>query len=156
MNSRFGFLKLCHSSWKSAWQRLKKKNVFSTMQCHISLYINHILILIIQKLEHPHKTIKNSTVLSERLTTSTALALMLLQRWKACLVAKTERFNILYFHKFCRLCEKFAVHIVTRTPVTSHRLFWFLPFRNCDFQKLLLVFQCLTENKLPWMLLLLF
>lgn len=45
----------------------RKKNVFSTMNCHISLFINHFLILIIQE------------VVSEQLTTSTALALMLLR-----------------------------------------------------------------------------
>lgn len=72
----------------------KKKNVFSAMQCHISLFINHFLILIIQK------------VVSEQLTTSTALAQMLLRWWKACPLATPERFNILYFHKSCRLCEK--------------------------------------------------
>lgn len=63
----------------------KKKNVFSTMQCHISLFINHFLNLIIQK------------VVSEQLTTSTALARMLLRWWKACPLATPERFNILYF-----------------------------------------------------------
>lgn len=45
----------------------EKKNVFSTIQCHTSLFINCFLILITQK------------VVSEQLTTSTALALMLLR-----------------------------------------------------------------------------
>lgn len=82
----------------------KKKNVFSTMQCHISLFINHFLNLIIQK------------VVSEQLTTSTALARILLRWWKACPLATPERFNILYFPKSRRLCEEPTVHSVTRTP----------------------------------------
>lgn len=108
----------------------EKKNVFSTIQCHISLFINCFLILITQK------------VVSEQLTTSTALALMLLRWWKACPVATPERFNILYFHKSWRLHEKSTVCNVTRAPVKPHRFFWFLSFKELQFSE---VVTCVSK-----------
>lgn len=132
----------------------KKKNVFSTVQWHTSPYINHFLVLITPTWEHPYAAIKNSIAVSGCLTTGPALALMLLGWWKACPVAMAERFNISYFHKFCRLREKPTVQ--RNFTVRSYSFVCSLPSRNWNFQKLSYVFQCLAENKLTWMLLLLF